>query len=192
MLAIASGIVGVGSVIPYVRDILYGTTRPNAVSVFLWIVLLIISLAAQFSAGISWSAAVLVASMFNMLLILGLCLFGYGYRKYGALDGVCFILAIVGIILWQLAHEPLIAITFALLADFISTVPTLAKTARYPETEDPLAWFLIAFAALLSIAAANKFTAANLLWPVYYVVIDLTVFGLAFFGRRLKTNSGGT
>jgi hypothetical protein len=54
-VAIASGAVQLYALRPYIGDMLHGTTRPNAVTWFVWDVLAVIEIFAQINAGASWS-----------------------------------------------------------------------------------------------------------------------------------------
>jgi hypothetical protein len=50
-VAIASGAVQLYALRPYIGDMLHGTTRPNAVTWFVWDVLAVIEIFAQINAG---------------------------------------------------------------------------------------------------------------------------------------------
>jgi hypothetical protein len=176
------------AIVPYIKDILHGTTRPNIVSWALWVLLLLISLLAQVNAGASWSALMVFGDLIGTSTILVLCLVGYGYGKYGWVEFVCTILAIVAIIAWRLEHQPVLAICFAALADLMAATPTLVKSYRDPWSEAPGQYFLIAFAAGLAMLSTTIFDVVNLIFPAYLLLINGSIGTLAFFGRKLKTH----
>ncbi|MBX4189608.1 hypothetical protein KW785_03405 [Candidatus Parcubacteria bacterium] len=186
-LGILAGVIPFLAIIPYVKDILHGTTRPNVVSYSLWVFLLIISIWAQVSAGTSWSIIFLIGDLVGTSSVVALCLFGYGYGKYGRVEWICTALAILAVVSWQATHEPVLAIIFAIIADLMAAVPTVVKAYKDPWSEIPTAWFMIAAAALLGIASSTIFDLPNLLFPTYLFLINGTVGVLAFFGRRFKT-----
>lgn len=183
-LGIVSGLLATVAIVPYVRDILHGTTRPNVVSWSLWVVLLAIAALAQFSAGASWSLVLVVGDLIGTAAVLVLCLVGYGYGKYSWLDGLCFALALVAIVLWQITEQPLLAIGLAALADFLASVPTLAKAYRDPKSEEPTQFFIIATAALLGVFSTSIFDPANLAFPLYLFCINAAIGGTAFLRAR--------
>lgn len=185
VLGIFSGILAIAAVIPYAKDILHGTTRPNVVSWSLWVLLLTIAALAQLSAGASWSLVLIVGDLVGTASILALCLFGYGYGKYNRLDGLCFILALVAIALWQITNQPLLAIGLAALADFLASVPTLVKSYKDPASEEPTQFFIIAVAALLGIFSTAIFDSVNLVFPIYLFCINAAIGGTAFLRTRL-------
>jgi hypothetical protein len=186
-----AGIIAMLAVIPYIKDILHGTTRPNIFSFSLWALLLFISILAQFSAGASWSVTLLVGDFIGTSSVVIFCLFGYGYGKYGRLEWVCTALAILAIISWQLTHQPVLAILFAVLADAMAAIPTIVKAFKDPWSEAPAQWLLIAFASALAIASTTIFDPANLIFPAYLLLVNGTTGLLAFFGRRLIPKSNG-
>jgi len=185
---IIAAAVGIGidilSLIPYVRGMLKGAVRPNVVTFGLWTLIELFALWAQMSAGASWSALLLVAASFNTGLIAILCMFGYGYKKYGLLDGLCLALAVVALILWRLTQEPVTAIIFLWFADFIACVPTIMKAYRDPHSENALAWLLITVGAVFFIASTRIFDVANLIFPIQFAVADAVIWALIFFGQR--------
>ena len=108
---------------------------------------------------------------------------GYGYKEYGLVDKICFVLAILAIILWQITREPLVALALSIVADAIATWPTIVKTYRYPKTEAPFPWLMTLTASILSALSSTKFNFANLAFPLYMIIIDLTITYFAFFGK---------
>ncbi len=184
LVGITAGIIQVISIIPYIKSMVHGSTRPNIVSNCVWALLSVIALVAQFQAGASWSVIILIAITFNICLIVLLCLVGYGYKKYYTLDWVCLCLALVAIVLWQLTSNPLLAISIAVCANMLSTLPTIVKTYREPHTELPVAWLLLIIASGLSIASTTIWNPENLLYPTYFLLESTIIAGLAFFGQK--------
>ncbi len=178
------GIITFASIIPYAKDILYGTTRPNIVSYILWGMLLAISMFAQSSSGASWSIILIWADLLVVVAVIAFCIFGYGYKKYGRLEFFCFSLAIIAIISWQVTEEPVWAIIFALVADILAGVPTIVKTYRDPRSEIPTAWFMTAIGGVLGILSTTIIDLPNLLFPIWIVLINSAVGILALRGRK--------
>jgi hypothetical protein len=186
VLAIIGGIVQILSAVPYIRDMLWGQTRPNNISWSLWTVLQSIALAAQLSAGFSWSVLLLVAMTFNTAIVAVLGAMGYGYKQYGALDYICGAIGAAAIVLWLLTGQPLVALILSVLADFIIAIPTVVKAVRDPHSETLLAWFLVAIASALTLLSITAVTPSNLLYPSYLFLITASMTGIIFFGQRFK------
>ncbi len=184
VLGVLGGIITAFSVIPYVRDIMKKTTRPNSVSWSIWVLLLTISIFAQWSAGASWSIILLIGDLIGTSTIAALSFAGYGYGKYGRLEWTCLGLAILAIISWQITSQPIWAIVFAIIADALAAFPTLVKAFRDPRSEHPTMWLLISLGALLGIASTTIVNAANLLFPFYLFVINSTIGITTLVGRK--------
>ncbi|MDB5204224.1 MAG: hypothetical protein JWP09_252 [Candidatus Taylorbacteria bacterium] len=178
------GLIAFFSIIPYIKDILHGTTRPNVVSYILWCILLSISVFAQYSSGASWTILLVGADLAAALMVILFCFTGYGYKKYGPLEIICFTLAIIAIVLWQVTNNPLLAIIFSLIADILAGIPTIVKTYRDPKSELPLGWFMVAFGALLSLISNTIFDLPNLLFPVWILIVNTLIGFLAL--RRVS------
>lgn len=184
--AALSGVLAVASAIFYVVDMLRGgDTKPNAVSYFLWTVLQEIMLVAQIREGASWSAVFVFFATLDTAIITILAVVGYGYRKYGWIDLICFIFAIgAAVALW---HSPVDAIIIAIVGDFVAFCPTIVKTYREPRSEHLTAWALMTISSAFGVASAEILNAANLAFPIYQVVICGFIFCLAYFGRKKPT-----
>lgn len=165
---------------------LHGTARPNAISWFLFTLLQTIAVVAQFAAGASWSVILLIAMTGVTGTVTVLALSGYGYRKYGLIDWTCFALALIAITFWLLTDEPVTAIAFAILADALAVTPTIVKVYREPRSESVTGWFMVFIASILAGVSSTQIDLANLMYPVYLVIVTGIVTSLAFFGQRLK------
>lgn len=183
ILGIASGALTVLSGIPYILSILRHETKPNAVSWILWTALQLIAIAAQISAGTSWSVILVIAATVNTSVVSILALSGYGYEEYGWLDYTCAASAVVAIILWQLTGEPALAILLAILADMLAATPTVIKTYRDPYSENLTGWAIITVASMCGVASTSLYNLANLAYPVYLLLIDGTLFSMAYIRR---------
>ena len=184
VLGIASGIIQIFSVVPYVQSMLRGHTRPNAVSNFLWAFMGVIAISAQISAGASWSLLFLMAVTFNTGLITFLALRGYGYKKYTKLDWFCLVLAVAAILLWQITKEPVVALVLSVCADLLAAIPTIIKSYRDPQSELAFGWFLVTIAATLGILSSTIWDVANLIIPTYTLLESILITSLVFFGQR--------
>lgn len=183
-LGIFAALLQLVSIIPYVKDMIYGTTRPNIVSWSIWALLVFIGIGAQWSAGASWSILLLAATGFNLTLVAGLGLFGYGYKKYGLLDLVCLGLALFAIGMWFVFSDPVIAILLIIFADFCAGVPTLFKSFKDPHSEMLLSWVMIVVASALSLFSSEKIDIANLAYPAYLLAFNGLVSILIVWGRK--------
>lgn len=177
-LGLVAGLIAFAAVIPYIRDTLRGTTRPNIVTWSLWTLNGIILSSAQYAAGASWTLAVLVASTTTTGIVALLAL-RWGQRQYGRIDGVCFALAILAVCAWMLTENPLMAICFSLIAEIFAAAPTVIKTYEAPETETSTTYWLAAFATILSLFASTRYDPPNVLFAIYSLGLNSLIATLA-------------
>jgi len=167
----------------YIRDIIYGSVRPQRMTRFLMFLIAIISWAAlvagQDRAGV-WLALV---SLLQTIVLLGLSFkWGIGGRDW--LDFVCLLLCAIGIGLWLASRQSLFGLVLSILADLLACVPSLVMSWRLPHTELAAFYWLDVVASACVAAAAPLHWQAQL-YPGYLVLIN-TVFGLAIWHGRRK------
>jgi hypothetical protein len=179
VLAALSGVLTVVAMVPYVKDIFMGTTRPNAISFSLWTVLQVIALSAQLEAGASWSIVVVILVTVNTAIISVIAFTRYGYRKYGKTEGISFALAIVAIAALQ--YNPEFAIVCAIVADLCAAAPTVKKTYLDPQSESANGWGLMTLGFALGTLSTQKWDFANVAMPAYLTLITGLIF---LFARR--------
>ena len=129
VLLLSAAAITLASVIPYIRDIIKGTTKPNIVSWITWTLLTGIATVAEFSAH-EYTTAFYTASAAvttGMIVVLG---FKYGYARYTAFDIVCQVMALVGFALWWIFNNPTLAVVASVTIDFIAALPTIRRMER--------------------------------------------------------------
>lgn len=184
--AVIAGVLGIASVVPYLRDMLKGTTRPNVISWSLWFFIQAIFVAAQWSSGASYSIVLPMVGVLAVGTVVILGLFGYGYKKYGFIDVVCLVLVIGAIGLWKLTNDPSIALWLSIAADFIAAIPTCIKSYKDPESETFNAYLIAIFASVATIFSTTLYDFPNLAWPVYIILANSLILTLILLGRRRK------
>lgn len=169
---ILATMITVGSVIPYARDILRGSTKPNIVSWITWTLLTAIATAAEVTAhqyvtAIFTSAAALET---GLVVVLGL---RYGYVKYTRFDAVCQASAVIGIFLWQFFDSPAIGVLASVTIDLIGALPTLRHSWQKPGEETWSTYALAGLGAAFAIAALSEYNWVSLPYAVYLITINL-------------------
>lgn len=185
-MAVAAGVLTLASAVPYIRDMLKGTTRPNVVSWGIWCLVQGIFAAAQLAEGASFSVVLPLAEVGTVGFIALLGLVGYGYKKYGKLDIACLVLALLAIVLWQTTGEPLLALWFSVAADVLAAVPTFMKAYKDPKSETLSSYFLVALSAVAAALSTTIIDLPNLLWPANIFFGNALVVCLILLGRRRK------
>ncbi len=180
---ILATIVTVGCVLPYARDILRGTTKPNIVSWITWTLLTSIATAAEITAheyvaAIFTGAAVLETAT---IVILGL---KYGYVKYTNFDVVCQISAVLGIILWQIFNSPVIGVAASVTIDLVGALPTVRHSWLKPGEETWSTYALAGLGGVLAILALDSYNWVSLPYAVYIIFINGLLAGIILNRRK--------
>jgi len=181
---VLSALISILCVIPYCRDIVKHKTKPNLVSWITWTLLSGIVLAAQIADG-EYRAAVFSAGLTiatGMIVILGLW---HGYVKYTEFDVVCQMLAVLGIVLWQVFDDPLIALYVSIVVDFIGLVPTLRHSWQKPYEETWQTFAIGAFAPVFGLIGLDALTQINISYPIYVLMADVALTVTILYRRSV-------
>lgn len=191
VLGILAGLVSFAAYPFYIRDMLYGTTRPERASWLIWLVLNVIGLTAQLAEGGTWSVVMTGAHTVGLSVVLALSVkFGYGglMRR----DVVSLIVAAFGLIAWGLTNDPLIALLFVVAIRVVGVWLTIYKTYHKPGSETLISWYLDCLGGLLAILAVGTFSPTLLIIPVYTALDAAAVVATIYIARakhaQLETN----
>jgi hypothetical protein len=182
LFLVSSVVLTLVSAVPYMRDILRGTTKPNLVSWITWSLLTGVATAAAISAheyvaAIFTGAATLETSV---IVLLGL---RHGYVKYTQFDLWCQVGAVVGIVLWQIFNSPSIGVVAAVAIDFIGALPTFRHSWLNPEEETWTTFAIASLGGAFAIGALSTFNWVTLPYAVYLVVANAALY-IVIIGRK--------
>jgi hypothetical protein len=182
-LGIASGLLMMLCVVPYVRDILRRSTKPERATWWVWLGLGVMSVIAQFQAGNRWPLLMTVGSVAGCGTIAVLSL-RYGYGHFKKRDTTALVMATLGMALSQVLHSPLVALLIIIFVDMIGYSLTIAKTWKAPETETLSTWVLATVAGLLGALAVNEPTFTKLVYPLYIFVGNFVLIAIIISRRK--------
>jgi len=168
----------------YIRKTIQGKTKPNRVTWIMWSIAPLIAFAAALSDGVRWAALPVFISWFAPLLIfLSTFINKKAFWKLKRFDYSCWIFSALALILWWITKEPAIAIIFAILSDAFAAIPTLIKWWKHPQTESirPFLWWI--FSAWTAFFAVKTFGFTEIAFPIYLIVICLSLIGSILIGR---------
>jgi hypothetical protein len=120
----------------YLRDTLRGTTKPNRVTWLLWAVAPLLAAAVELNAGVGLRALPTFMIGFLPLLVFAASFHNpVAVWKVRRIDYACGAMSVVGTVVWLVTRNGVLAISAAILADFLAGVPTVMKSWTHPETE---------------------------------------------------------
>lgn len=181
LLSILSGIVFLASYFFYIRSILLKETKPQKVSWLIWAVtdlIILITLFLQKVSNYHLSLAATLGSTFIAILSLW-----YGTKGWTKTDIICMITSIIGIVLWQIFNNPLIALVMLCLAQTIAAIPTWIHAWNKPREESPSAWGLFLVGGLIGLIAMPVWTIQNSIFPLVLTTLSFPFF-IVLFRRK--------
>ena len=173
--AIASSLFVFLGGIPYLLDIHKKNVQPHVLSWLGWAFITALGAFAMIAEGSTWIVAILFA---NSLLCFSVVIYSL-VKKVGVWAAskydVLFSLGFLGLVLWQVFEQPLIALVSAILADLFFGLPTIIKTYLNPKTETPFVWIAATISGALSLFAAESFVFHEVGYPTYLLLFDSIV-----------------
>jgi hypothetical protein len=171
VLGILAGVLSVLDAVPYVRDVIRGTTRPHRGTWLIWSSLAVVALASQLADGAEWSI-VMVAGQALATGLIFLYSIRCGEGGLSPLDMTLIAIAALGVVGWLILSEPVVATACVVVADTLGVAMMLPKTWRDPASETLATYVLASAAGFLSMFAVGALELSLLLYPVYFFVAN--------------------
>jgi hypothetical protein len=172
-----AAVVSVIGFIPYIISILKNKTRPSGASWWTWTLLAGITVISSRIAGAPWQVLILPMWLCASQLLVALLSIKKGDNNWDGLNKSCVGGALVGIVLWLITGQPLIALIFSIIADFFASIPNWRHAWRNPEQENIMGWTIGWFSAVLQLFAIRNWSIAESAWGIYFfATISVTLF----------------
>lgn len=167
--AISASVVSVVAFFPYIRAILAGQTRPSGASWWTWTVITMVSVASAWFAGASWQVLVLPAWLCVSQLAVAILSIRYGDNTWDFLNKSCVAAALLGVGLWIITGQPLVALAISIAADVSASIPNFRHAWKNPEQENWLGWFLGWLSAVLEMFTIQVWSLGEAGWAMYFL-----------------------
>lgn len=168
--------------IPYFRDIFKNKTKPHVFSWLTWSLIGGIVFFAQIIEGAGAGAWVVGLGSIICATIAILAIVK-GEKTITKSDWLAFIGAILGLILWRLTSNPLLAIILVTITDALAFVPSFRKAYHKPFEETLITWFFSSSKFVLALVATESYSVATVLYPASLVLSNGS-FGVMLLVRR--------
>lgn len=173
-------------IVPYVKDTINGTTKPNRVTWLLWSVAPLIGAAAAISDGVGWPAIpVFMAGITPLTVFVASFVNRKAVWKLNTSDYLYGILSLLALFLWKITYRVDVAIILSIASDALATLPTLKKSWSHPGTETTTAYLTTLFGALTSFSAFENWSFSECAFPIY-LVITFTILPSVIYYRQLR------
>lgn len=176
-------IIGIYANLPYIMDILRGTTKPH---LFTWIVFLIMDVIAFLvqigdNAG-PWAWGTLVAGL-TWLFVLILAI-KYWEKNITKSDTLAFVIALLCIGLYVFVENPIYSLYTVLLISGLALYPTARKSYHKP-TEETLSLYVLAWVrSFLSIIATVNISFLTIGLPVFIIFANSLFIAMVLIRRK--------
>lgn len=161
----------------YLKATWQGRAKPSLVSWGLWSVTALIAFCVQMVRSPGPEAWVTLAIGLSPLAVCVAAIVKHGAHrtKLTPLDKWCAALAALGIVLWVVSRNPLIALLLSIAAEFISDIPTIVKSYRAPHTEHALTYFMSALSMAITLLTITTWQLTNWLFIAAILAVNITI-----------------
>ena len=176
-------IAGLISVFFYIKNIFFGTTRPNLVSWSLWLLGPFTGVFFQIKAGAGLSVLPVFMAGFGPLLVVIFSIFRKNaYWKISIFDVFCGLFSALTLVLYVLTHNLAISIIFAILSDLLAFIPTYIKGWKFPESETSSVYWTGIFNNVLGLLIIKNWSFTIYSFGVYLIIANIVM--LYFLYRK--------
>ncbi len=187
-VGIAAGVIKLIGLVPYIKDIFRKKTKPERATWWIWAVLNTVALGALIDAGGTWQLIMVVCQTVITVLIAVLSV-RFGYGTFRRKDMISIICAFIGVILWQVTDEPILALLVVIAVDALAAFLTAVKTWEDPHTETLASWVMSTVGDFFGVLAVGALNLTQLSYPVYILVADAAVMLIIVYRRKLLAHS---
>jgi hypothetical protein len=182
-LPIAAAILALLAPIVYIRAILKGQAKPHRTTRFVLFTISALTVASLLAGKDHTSIWFAFATCIQGAAVFGLSI-KYGLGGGSKSDIICLLIALFGVVLWQVTDQPILGLCASITADFVGGIPMFLKTWRRPETE---VWTYYAFdvvGSILILAATTVWSFEKLVYPLYILFVNSLVVALVVLPRK--------
>jgi len=183
-IVFAGIIINILGTLAYIKSTIKGVTKPNRTTWLLWGIAPLIATAAAFTDGVRLATLpVLMTGLLPLSVFAASFVNPKSYWKLEKFDYLCGICAFLGLILWGVIKEPILAIIFAIISDTFAALPTLVKSWKYPETETSTPYITSMLSALTSFLVIKTWNSSAYAFPAYLVFMSSLII-LALYRKK--------
>lgn len=190
ILGLASAILSVAALVPYLLDVVRGRTQPKRASWLIWSIISAISFASLVYEGATDSLWFVGAQASGTATVFFLSV-GMGRGEYlSRTDMGVLACAAVGIVLWLSTENAAWSLAMNIAVSSLGGSVTVAKAYRRPASETMSTWLLLATAAALSVASVGSLDWVLLAYPLYLFALYTAIVAAMLLGRTSVARPG--
>lgn len=159
--------------IKYFIETIKGNVRPNKVSWLLWTLAPMIGFFAMWQKGVGpemW--ATFIVGFVPLLIFIASFFNKEATWEIAKFDYICGGISLLGLFLWLLTGEGLLAIIFSIISDASASLPTVVKSFNHPDSEEPTVYLAGIFNAIFALLVITDWQFANFGFPAYLFMLS--------------------
>jgi hypothetical protein len=171
----------------YIKNIFYGSTKPNLISWFIWTLAPFIGVFFELKAGAGFSLLGTFMAGFIPLLVIIFSLWNKkAYWKIKKLDIICGVLSVLALILYVFTHSLGISILFAIISDCLAGIPTIIKSWKFPESETSAIYLASILNNILALLIIKDWTFSIYSFSMYLIILNTVISFSIYHNKILK------
>ena len=161
----------------YIKGTIKGTTKPNRVSWIFWTIAPFIGVYISYKSGVSLPLLIstFMAGFIPLLVVIASFFNKNAYWKTTSFDIACGVLSFVAIIIWVTTKDPIMSLSFAILADLLAGVPTIIKSFKHSDSENIFPYSAGIINTLITLMIIENFSFENTSFPFYIMIINILI-----------------
>ena len=180
---VASAVLGLAAYVPYIRDILRGTTHPQRASWLIWAALSSIAFGAQVHEGASASLWFAGSQVLGSGIVFVLSIFCGRGEFLSRPDERALWVAVVGIVIWYFTETAFYALALTITISLLGGMLTVSKAYQRPDSETLSKWGTALVASSLALVSVGTVDWVLLAYPMYLFALNGMIVCAILFGR---------
>ncbi len=179
-IAIIATILAIIGNTSYLKDVFKGKVHPHPYTWFIWSIVSMTTFFGGLAKGAGIGALPTgIAEAFTIIIFL----FSLKYlfkRKAGhirMIDNYFLAIALIGLIPWALTKDPTVSVIIVVLIDIVAFIPTLRKTWKRPDTEQPLLYEMNVARHVLTLFSLGSYNIATTFHSIAMICTNTVMTG---------------
>jgi len=176
--------------LPYIKDVLKGKISPHPFTWFLWSVVSLVTFFGAWQKGAGLGVIpIFVSEIFTFIIFL-LALKNASRNSFKDIqrkDIIFLVIALLGLIPWYFTKDPTMSVIIVVCIDLIAFIPTILKTYRNPESENPILFGSNLLRHILIMFSLDNYNIATTLHSISMIISNFLML-LVIFKNKIFSN----
>jgi hypothetical protein len=176
--------------LPYIRDVFNGKISPHPFTWFLWSIVSLVTFFGAWQKGAGLGAIpIFVSEIFTFIIFL-LALKNASRNSFKDIqrkDVIFLVIALLGLIPWYFTKDPTMSVVIVVCIDLVAFIPTILKTYRNPESENPILFGSNLLRHILIMFSLDNYNIATTFHSISMIISNFVML-LVIFKNKIFSN----